>query len=901
MPTRLELFLNGNPNGQTDREKAGRIVVESGKPYTMISLDAKKTKYFLDEDDFPTFYKLYCEDLRNGTAHHFNERCTPIGILRVDLDFKYAGEVAEHKHTADQTIAFVNAYMKEASRYVEMPPNVQVFVLEKDYPTHDKTKNVSASGIHIQVPGVKTRSGVEQAIRRNLLSKMDDFFPNLGFTGTWEQVYDKQPLTHTNHWPMLGSKKLESLPYQVKYVLEWDDKVGAGYMDAPAMITPDLVRKLSVRSGADEETPLTDFGRENVNTEIITERDIAPGIRATTTRHRNTPPGTLSPGRVFIQPLTEPMLKYYEAHVKNLHVEKRCLPYEEWIRVGQCLKNIHHELQDVWLDFSAQCGEKFNAREAISKWNSFSFRSDGPKLGIGSLRHWSREDNEAQFKEIEKNNTDRLVEQSAVSKTEHDVAEVVHSMYRDEFKCVKFGGNVWYQFAGHIWHETDKGVNLLMRLSSEVARLYLNKEEVELHNLQMLGDCPHKEPEPAECPTCKAQERKKNFSKMYNMLRTVKFKDNVLRECRELFLDESMLNKLDETKHLIAFANGVFDCQKLEFRDGHPDDCISFSTQLEYNPAIHYSEHKCWPELDKFLCSVLSLPDVREYFLDHLASCLCGGNKEQKFHILTGVGSNGKSMLMNLMCTTMGDYACKAPVSLVTQKRGKSGAAAPELVRMKGRRFITMQEPDEEVTLNLGCIKDLSSSEKISARDLYAGSKQMLEFEIQAPMHLACNDKPRVISTDGGSWRRLLVVAFLSKFVNHPKAPNELPRDDSIMWKTTSEEWATCFLSFLVDRYKTRRGLRNLEPPAPVLAYTNEYQVESDVVARFLTEMIVPVTDPTEQVEPVLWGQISSAFVDWKKQEQLDKGSVQELKKKVVEMTGQKQSRDGWTTIKLNV
>jgi hypothetical protein len=42
-------------------------------------------------------------------------------------------------------------------------------------------------------------------------------------------------------------------------------------------------------------------------------------------------------------------------------------------------------------------------------------------------------------------------------------------------------------------------------------------------------------------------------------------------------------------------------------------------------------------------------------------------------------------MLMNLTATAFGDYCYKANIAMFTQKRGKAGAAAPELVRMKGQ------------------------------------------------------------------------------------------------------------------------------------------------------------------------------------------------------------------------
>jgi P4 family phage/plasmid primase-like protien len=305
--------------------------------------------------------------------------------------------------------------------------------------------------------------------------------------------------------------------------------------------------------------------------------------------------------------------------------------------------------------------------------------------------------------------------------------------------------------------------------------------------------------------------------------------------------------------------------------------------------------------LNKFLNDVLPDPDVREYFLSYLATSLSGNNEAQKFHILTGSGSNGKSMLMNLTSTAMGDYACKAPISLLTQARNKSAAAAPELVRMKGRRFVTMQEPDEQVPLNTGLMKELASSEKITARDLYAGSKQMLDFDLQARFNLACNEKPKINTQDGGTWRRLVVINFLSKFVSDPRLPNEKPIDESIVQKSQSKEWAEAFLSYLVFLYTKGKGFRKLTPPEKVMEYTSEYKEDSDVIAKFLHEKIhvhPPLAEDEQPREPTSWTSITSSFSEWKRTNELmGKGTPAELKKRIEASHG-KLPRGGWTSFR---
>jgi P4 family phage/plasmid primase-like protien len=921
MTTPLDKFLDG---GEYKGKTYAGHNIPSGSEFTFRCLKTNKG-YFVNEDDLPDFYRLYFNDMQNGIARFLTERATEIGQLRVDLDFKFEGVVEEHLHTREQVMAFVSAYMAEVKKYLQVPPTAEVYILEKDSPTPDIAKNgkkFSKSGVHIQVPSIKTHAGVEQAIRLNLIDRMEDLFSTLKESlkkdekkNVWENVYDKQPLTHTNNWTVIGSKKPGdgSLPYRIRYILDWDSETGELSIDEEVPpISVDLLKKMSTRSRKDDETPMTEWGREHVHQPG--ERRLQPTASSRGRSATREPSGGhgsrgSSPGRIYIQPLTPEFEEYVEAHIDNLKSE-RYTDYAEWIAVGQCLKNIHPDLNEVWHKFSRKVGSSYNFKETESKWNSFGFRIDGARLGIGSLRHWSALDDFEGFKRVEESNVDALVDKSTETGTENDVAQVIFAKYRDEFKCAKFGANEWYRYTGHIWKPTDRGVGLQIRLSKDIADIYLKKEREQMDNIASVDQCTHaKDPDPT-CDCCKYEAKKKAYSNIRLKLKRTGFKESVMKECRELFLDEELGLKLDECKHLIAFNNGVFDTMGSDeqdedgnyirpwFRPGRAEDYISFCTNIDYNPEMRHTDYESWPEIERFLVSILPNRKVRDYFLKHLATCLSGGNEAQKFHILTGSGSNGKSMITNLMATAMGDYTCKAPISLLTQSRGKSANAAPELVRMRGRRFVTMQEPDEQVPLNTGLMKELASCEKITARDLYAGSKQMIDFEIQARFHLACNEKPKVNSMDGGTWRRLVVIDFPMKFVPDPKLPNELPVDETIIKKVVSEEWATCFMNYLIHLYKQGNGFHKLVPPEEVMAYTNDYKQESDILARFMEEYChrhpEGPTDP-EAVAPaaVTWNEVATTFQTWKRNED-GRGSTTDLKKRMEAAFG-KYPRGGWT------
>jgi P4 family phage/plasmid primase-like protien len=381
-------------------------------------------------------------------------------------------------------------------------------------------------------------------------------------------------------------------------------------------------------------------------------------------------------------------------------------------------------------------------------------------------------------------------------------------------------------------------------------------------------------------------------------LKKTAFKSNVMKECRELFFDEEFTKKIDANKDLIAFNNGILDMTTADFafRDGKPEDYISFSTGIDYDIKRNYYDYPAWPEVEMFIKKVLPDKEVREYFMKHLATNLSGGNLAQKFHIMTGSGSNGKSMIMNLLAKALGDYSCTVPISLITQKRKSSGSAAPEVARLKGRRFVTMQEPDETIALNTGLMKELTSGEKVFARDLF---KSGSEFEIQAKFHLACNDKPKINTTDGGTWRRLVVINFTSKFVPNPTSVNEFPLDESIQFSVNSPEWATPFLSYMVQLLKDGKGLRKLSAPPKVLEYTSEYRNENDGIAKFMSEKILPLEEG-DQIVQVDKTTLKRAFKQWK--DENDQRTLQpaDLEKRIEQQYGQ-YPRGGWTKFRIDI
>lgn len=334
------------------------------------------------------------------------------------------------------------------------------------------------------------------------------------------------------------------------------------------------------------------------------------------------------------------------------------------------------------------------------------------------------------------------------------------------------------------------------------------------------------------------QKQGSRFQRIVDKLLNLSFKEQVMKECKYQFYDESFEDKLDENHFLIGCENGVYDLEKSEFRAGKPDDYITLSTKNSY---FGWDETKPQSKnIKKFFSQILPNKQVRDYFLQALCTCLSGENREEKLYIPTGRGSNGKSLTFELVNLAMGDYYISCPITIMTRKRGASSQASPELARIKGKRIGVLQEPDNTETLNVGLMKELTGNDAFMARGLFEDPR---EIKPQIKFFLTCNDLPIVPSRDGGTWRRLRVVAFNSKFCNDPKEPNEFKIDTRL--KEKIKEWGSFFLSYLIHIYNSEyKKSEYLVEPEEVKYSTNAYKADNDHFLDYFENRIEVVEDP---------------------------------------------------------
>ena len=811
---------------------------EKGKSYTNTSIGNPKVSLYIKDDEYKEFLDLYALAIINGISLHFTEKPLDPSPLRIDLDFRFGlGEEKkiERKYDDKTIYNIINKYFEIINKYLELSNDENIaYIMEKPIPS--EYRNKIKDGIHIVFPHIIATNNTHHFIRKKILDIANDIFKDLPLCNEYEDVIDKA-IINANCWQMYGSKKPDCETYRVSKIYKYTNekteliKYTATVNDEINYITLFSMRKTCMASKIKDEykneldeyikhvLPSTDKNKKDkLENNILFNKAININKNYT----------------------NEDELELARALVMECLSHTRADKYDDWITLGWVLRNIDYRLLNTWVEFS-QIGSSYVEGECQRLWDKM--RKD--HMGMGTLRWWAKIDNITRYNEIIDETIFSLIDIAISSDGAHyDIAKVIQAQYKDEYKAVS--KDLWYKYdkRKHRWAKTREGLYLRRALSDDICRKFIERAK---HYNHLLINAYNEDGSKTV-----NDEKAKKAQKIALQLKNASFKDHVMKECKCLFIDEKFEEILDSRKHLIGFDNGVYDLKMHIFRDGMPDDYISHSTNkdyIPYNPLLQEIE-----EINNFFSKLFTNESIKNYVLDILCCIIDGSIIQERFYIFTGEGSNGKSKLLDLIQKTVGDYYSTLPISLLTQKRAASNAAQGEIERTKGRRFAVLSEPNDNDKINIGYMKELSGNDKILTRGLY---KDPYEFTPQFTMILACNDLPEIPSDDGGTWRRIRVIEFSSKFVENPTKPNEFLIDIELAEKL--ERYAEVFLSMLIERHKNINPLK-INEPREVINATQKYKNNNDSIGQFVTEKIIKDDNVKEKLSIT---EIYSIFRIW--------------------------------------
>jgi P4 family phage/plasmid primase-like protien len=560
----------------------------------------------------------------------------------------------------------------------------------------------------------------------------------------------------------------------------------------------------------------------------------------------------------------------------------RCLSVERadnrdtWMRVGWCLHNLqpNEEMFNLWMEFSAK-SSKFSQNSIMSlqrDWFSNMRKvGDGPRLTEMSLHKWARDDNPTVYKEILDANILEYIRRF-VDATHFHIARLMKKLYGNNYVASlteKTTDWFFYDDTINLWKQLSQGIQLRKNISFEVAD-YIGKAREKIRD-DMAKNA--KTDDERTLYVTKIDKLLKVETQLYNS----GFTDSVMKMAATFFFEEDFRDKLNANVYLYGCRNGVLELRATTaenpkehtiFRPGRPEDFISFragnnppkSEAMDYIPFKDFNKEQKeqLAFVKDFFAKIFPDPELRTYVQRLLASCLEGTNREQCYYTFIGEGSNGKSVLINLCEITFGDYFTTLPTTVLTRKRPESGSANPEIIVIKNRRFISMQEPDEKEPINTSRMKQFSGEDLIEARALFQNQEK---FRATGKLFMMTNKLPPINSMDYGTWRRVRAVPFKSKFVSedHPDwgKPNHFLKDKE--YEKKLHPCREVFFSWLVHLYETEYLVYGLDPvPAAVKKETDDYREGFDSFAKFRNDRIERAPG-----EKTVFKHIANAYREW--------------------------------------
>ncbi|MGB6177238.1 MAG: phage/plasmid primase, P4 family [Methylocella sp.] len=275
---------------------------------------------------------------------------------------------------------------------------------------------------------------------------------------------------------------------------------------------------------------------------------------------------------------------------------------------------------------------------------------------------------------------------------------------------------------------------------------------------------------------------------------------------------------MDSDPMLLGVRNGTIELATGEFRDGRREDYITKQA------AVFYDREARCPEWEKSQEKIAGGNMKLVAYKQRVFGLLLTGRMVEILFIMHGLGQNGKSTELETISGLLGDYACAADVQVLLEQKARAGPT-PEIVAVKGKRAVFINESGDGDSLSESRVKYLCGSDTMSGRNLFEG---IVNFRPTHKSLLRTNHKPKIRGTDLGIWRRIHYVPYLVTIEDDEKVAD--------FRETKLEPERAGILNWMLAGLKDYLA-NGLCPPAVVLDATKKYRNEMDTTGQWVAAM----------------------------------------------------------------
>jgi phage/plasmid-associated DNA primase len=516
---------------------------------------------------------------------------------------------------------------------------------------------------------------------------------------------------------------------------------------------------------------------------------------------------------------------------------------DSWIRLVWALANDNDYNNYEIARYLSARSPKYEEIEFNKIWSSAKTR-----ISIGTFIYYARESNEKQFfKKKALTMVDWINLDSEVG-----LAKIFLGRSETDYIVKRENCRELYSFHRGKWLLDSKSAILKCRITNDLSKFLVelrgqtnNRLRACIENLGM------------DNPEVKDMEAK--IHTITSCLTTIMRTKQVNNIAESVLYNLACINfddiEFDQNGYLFAFRDKVLDLKSLNFIETRREDFILTTTGFDYESV----EQEDVNELNKLIESIFPNPEIRDYYLKVLSTCLYGIPVEQLF-IANGGGGNGKGVINELMEELLGNYAYTAPIGILLGplKTGNN----PEVANMNKKRMVIFREPPENAKICWATAKEITGGKQINARKNYSNDTKT---EMHAAQIIECNKKPGIDGRlDESALRRLRDVPFESTFTNDTKLleqknlQNVYPANSFYKSSEFRKQYKFALFKILVDYIRDFKEKYNCLPiekmdaPEVIMNRSRDYISASDPIKEWFDEQFELIANPSEKKKDII-------------------------------------------------
>ncbi len=304
-------------------------------------------------------------------------------------------------------------------------------------------------------------------------------------------------------------------------------------------------------------------------------------------------------------------------------------------------------------------------------------------------------------------------------------------------------------------------------------------------------------------------------------------------------------DELKSPKNIILLKNGIFDINKNSFSNKF-DSNIFITTQLDinYNPKA-----KCPIFIKTLNDMMLNDSKLLDIIQEIMGYCITTEVKAQKLFIFYGEGSNGKSVISNILMKLCGKENTSSLSLKNFLNRFDKAVLVDKLLNISTENELSGKKLETQE------LKAISAGESIT---IERKGKDVFTYKPYVKLLFSLNNLPITGDNSYGFLRRIIIIPFRKIYMKNPKCETQGKINVHLEDELTKE--LDGILNFAIEGFeRLKKNDFQFTKSEIVDNILNEYKISSNPYLEFYKENLEITYDNKRIDKKILY----NIFIDW--------------------------------------